>query len=173
MLGMRCAHMPPTANCGFPGWSMLETEVAHQRPQICWKEAPGLPRRIPADSGTSSRARAERAGLLPLELLRWKAQARAVKAVKGKSVIHNIVSAACLKKKEWELLWVDPPADDEALDLDIELITFLEAYYTPIRDLIAAQPSRIESPFGPLAYVESVGAFIGLHQSRTGPSSAG
>ncbi len=98
------------------------------------------------------------------ELLRWKAQARAIKAVKGKSVVHNIVSAACLRSKEWELLWVDPPADDEALDLDIELMTFLEAYYTPIQNLIAAHPNRIESPFGPLAYVESVSAFVGLHR---------
>jgi hypothetical protein len=57
------------------------------------------------------------------ELLRWKSQARAIKAVKGKSVVHNIVSAACLKKNEWGLLWVDPPADDGALAARGETLT--------------------------------------------------
>jgi hypothetical protein len=95
----------------------------------------------------------------------WKVQAKAIKAVKGSNILHNIVSAAHFQKRcEWELLWVDPPSDDQGADLDVENIAFFDAYYSPIRELIAAQSRTRVTPDASVAYVETLRAFVGLHR---------
>ena len=95
----------------------------------------------------------------------WKTQASVVTHINGSPVTHNIVSAAFVNSyQQWELLWIDPPAETEEARLEVDEPSFFDAYYQPVIELIESAEEGLPGPDGPMSYVASLGAYLGLHR---------
>ncbi|HRH94969.1 MAG TPA: hypothetical protein PLB55_03500, partial [Prosthecobacter sp.] len=104
----------------------------------------------------------------PQEITDWKQQARSIRQVNGKRVKLHIVSAAYVnKRREWELLWVDPKREAEQEETP-ELSTgrFLMIYYQQMLELILQREAGHDFTPGALTAVlsEELGVSAGLHE---------
>ena len=100
------------------------------------------------------------------EIAEWKVQAEAIRRVNGKRVVYNIVSNAFIdsRRRQWELLWVDPPADDGS-EIRMEENSFFDSYYEEIRNFVRERESLgVFSEHGWLVPVGDTGVFVGLHK---------
>lgn len=102
----------------------------------------------------------------PANLKDWKKQATAISRVNGKQVAQHIISVAHLRRRaKWELLWVDPPVENEIIEFEFEDISFFDAYYEPIRDLIERESLPVITEDGSLYYTPLLDAYVGLHRT--------
>ena len=101
----------------------------------------------------------------PVSISDWKKQTKAVRKINLKKIQQGIVSAAHIgKTNHWELLWIDPPPEDDAQDILFEEASFFEAYYRPIVDFIEGGVLSTESQSGQLRIVRDSSVHIGLHR---------
>lgn len=102
----------------------------------------------------------------PANLKDWKEQATAITQIKGKVVSQHIVSAAFLRRREeWELLWVDPPAHEDGIQFEFDDISYFDAYYDPIRELIERESLTLTTDDGLLYYIPLLDAYVGIHRT--------
>ncbi len=95
----------------------------------------------------------------------WKAQARSISRVNDCEVTQNIASAAFVNRsQQWELLWVDPPADSGDVSLELEDSAFFDAYYSPVIKIIAGEGPQVATADGMMRYISELGAYVGLHR---------
>lgn len=100
------------------------------------------------------------------EIKDWKKQARSVKRIDSRKVKEGIVSSAYMKGSyEWQLLWVDPPADEDSVDLAIEEFDLFDSYYQPILEFIEGDGLRIDSPRGTLTLSRDGSVYVGLDRN--------
>ncbi len=99
------------------------------------------------------------------DLNSWKRQATAVKRVNNRQVTHGIVSSAYISRSnEWELLWVDPPADENAADFSFDAFAFFDAYYEPLVSFIERGGPSVETLGGTVALFRDAAVYVGLHR---------
>jgi len=110
-----------------------------------------------------SKGRASSPG--PAALRSWKKQTRAVRQVNSRQVQQGIVSAAYMNKvNEWELLWVDPPPDENAEALIFDEFDFFDSYYRPILEFVERDGPVSEAPGGTLTLSGAASVYVGLHR---------
>lgn len=99
----------------------------------------------------------------PSALKSWKKQARSLKKVNRSQVKQGIVSATYLNGvEEWELLWVDPPPNEDATELQIDELSFFLAYYLDIVEFVDI-PGAIDTPNGAIRLSRDGSVYVGLH----------
>lgn len=67
------------------------------------------------------------------------------------------------KRKQWELLWVDPEPEDDDPRLEFDELQFFRHYYTEILTLLAKSPYRKATVEGVLVTLPLAGISVGLH----------
>ena len=104
----------------------------------------------------------------------WKLQANAIRAVNGKAVTQNIVSAAYITRQiDWRILWVDPPEEPNAEDVRLDDLDFFRAYYAPVLALLDRNGEPRERADRDLRYIAELNAFVGVRPEVLGALQAG
>src|SRR4029077_7737776 len=86
--------------------------------------------------------------------------------IDARKVKEGIVSSAYMKGSyEWQLLWVDPPADDDSVDLAIDEFDLFDSYYQPILDFIERDGPRVDSPKGARTLSRDGSVYVGLDRN--------
>lgn len=98
------------------------------------------------------------------QMLDWKKQAKTVRAVNGKPITNNIVSATFVDGNgEIRAIWEDPPAEEDG-KIEIPELVFLESYYEGIFNLLDSSEKIIEIDGSRLKHFPDLGISVGIHQ---------